>query len=113
MHELTLCSSILRTVEAEARKGAFSRVHRVRLEIGAFAGVELEALRFGFDVVMRESVAAGAVLDIIEIPGQAWCLGCSRAVTLSQRFDPCPSCGGHRLQVTGGTELRIKDLEVE
>jgi hydrogenase nickel incorporation protein HypA/HybF len=79
----------------------------------SFAGVELEALRFGFDVVTRQSVAEGASLDIVEVPGRAWCLGCSRSVTVGQRFDPCPRCGGHRLRVTGGDELRIMDLEVE
>jgi hydrogenase nickel incorporation protein HypA/HybF len=113
MHELSLCASILQSVEAAARKEQFSRVIRVRLEVGPFAGVELEALRFGFDVVTRQSVAEGASLDIVELPGRAWCLGCSQSVVVSQRFDPCPSCSGHRLQVTGGDELRIKDLEVE
>jgi hypothetical protein len=32
-------------------------VERVRLAIGALSGVEVEALRFGFDVAMRGSVA--------------------------------------------------------
>ena len=113
MHELSLCASIIQTVEQEARKQAFSRVRRVRLEVGPFAGVELEALRFGFEVVTQESVAEGAVLEIVELPGRAWCPACSQSVTIDQRFDPCPSCGGHRLQVTGGEEFRIKDLEVE
>ena len=113
MHELSLCASIVETLEAEARKQRFSRVRRVRLEVGPFAGVELDALRFGFEAVTRQSVAEGAVLEILEPPGRARCLDCSQTVTVSQRFELCPSCGGHRLQISGGDELRIKDLEVE
>jgi hydrogenase nickel incorporation protein HypA/HybF len=25
----------------------------------------------------------------------------------------CPRCGGYRVQVTGGTEMRVKELEIE
>jgi Zn finger protein HypA/HybF involved in hydrogenase expression len=28
-------------------------------------------------------------------------------------YDPCPACGGHPVQATGGTEMRVKELEVE
>ncbi|HHO69047.1 MAG TPA: hydrogenase maturation nickel metallochaperone HypA, partial [Gammaproteobacteria bacterium] len=83
------------------------------LEIGSLAGVEIEAMRFGFDVVMKGSLADGARLEIIERPGQAWCLPCAKAVAVAQRFDACPECGSHQLQVTGGEEMRIKELEVE
>ena len=26
---------------------------------------------------------------------------------------PAPKCGGYQLQVTGGAEMRVKELEVE
>ena len=32
---------------------------------------------------------------------------------VAQRYNACPRCGGYQLQVTGGEEMRIKDLEVE
>ncbi|MDU6673245.1 MAG: hydrogenase maturation nickel metallochaperone HypA, partial [Bradyrhizobium sp.] len=28
-------------------------------------------------------------------------------------YDPCPACGSHQLQVTGGEDMRVKELEVE
>lgn len=112
MHEMALCESILDVMEVEAKKQAFTRVKRVRLEIGVFSGVEIEALRFGFDAVTAGSLADGAALDIDEKPGEAWCFGCDRTISIAARFDPCPHCGGHRLRVTGGEEMRIKELEV-
>jgi len=100
-------------MEEQAATQKFERVKSVWLEIGPLAGVELDALRFGFEVVTRNSLAEGAKLEIIEMPGQAWCLQCSKTVPVSQRFDACPECGSYQLQITGGEELRIKELEVD
>lgn len=77
------------------------------------AGVEIEALYFSFDVVTRDTLAEGAKLAIIELPGQAWCFACGRSILLEDPFDVCPQCQRGALQITGGEELRIKELEVE
>ena len=113
MHEMSLCESVLRIIESEAPVQGFSRVTRVCLEIGRLAGVEVEAMRFGFDVVTAGSLAAGARLDIERVPGGAWCFACRSEVEVAKRFDPCPRCGGFQLEVVRGDEMRIKELEVE
>lgn len=112
MHEMSICQSILSAIEDQARAQDFNRVERVRLEIGPLAGVEIEALKFGFDVVMRGSLVEGAALEIDEPPATAWCLPCGESVPVKRRYDACPHCGSHQLQLTSGEELRIKELEV-
>lgn len=113
MHEMSLCESLLKVMEQEARRQDFHKVLRVRLQIGALAGVEVEALRFGFEVVTRESLAEGAALEVSHQPGRAWCLGCTSEVEVDERWAACPRCGGYGLRVTGGDEMKIMDLEVE
>lgn len=113
MHELSLAQSVVRIVEESARSNGFSRVKTVRLEIGRLAGVEIEAMRFCFDVAVRDSVAEGAELAIIETEGRGWCLDCSRPVPVAARYDACPQCGGYAVELTAGTEMRVKELEVE
>ena len=113
MHEMSLCESLIGVIEDQATAHHYSRVRGVFLEIGTLACVEAEALRFCFDVVTRGTLAEGAALEIIETRPEAWCLACSRAVSVQQRFDPCPECGGYQLQISGGDELRIKELEVD
>lgn len=113
MHEMSLCESIMQIIEDEAQRQGFERVIRVRLEIGRLSGVEIEAMRFGFDAVTRDSLADGAALEIIELPGTAWCLPCGCEVEVRQRFDACPQCGSYQLQVVSGDQMQIKDLEVE
>jgi len=113
MHEMSICESVIQIIEEEARKQAFTKVKQVWLEIGLFSGIEVDALRFSFDVVTRNTVAENAGLNIDELPGQGYCMGCGKTITVRQRFDPCPECGGFQIQVTGGNEMRIKELEVE
>jgi hydrogenase nickel incorporation protein HypA/HybF len=113
MHEMSLCEGVLQVLEEHARSQGFHRVKRVWLEIGALAGVDAQAMRFGFDAVMKGTLAQGARLEIIDLPGEAWCMPCRKSVSVQARFDPCPECGSYQLQVTGGDEMRIKELEVE
>lgn len=112
MHEMSLCEGVVQVIEDEARRHGFTRVRAVRLAIGRFAGVETAALRFGFDVVARGTVAEGARLDIDEMPGRAICFSCGETVDIPDRLAPCPLCGGTRLLATGGDDMTIKDLEV-
>jgi hydrogenase nickel incorporation protein HypA/HybF len=63
-------------------------------------------------VVARDTIAEGAVLEIDQPPGQAFCMGCSTTVTIPARGEPCPACGSHQLMVVGGDEMRVDELEV-
>ena len=112
MHELSICESLLAIIDDQASADSFSKVNRIRLEIGTLASVELQALHFSFDVVSKGGIADGASLEVIELPAKGWCDHCEKEVTVNERYDPCPSCGSHGMRITGGDELRIKDLEV-
>lgn len=113
MHEISICESIVSVIEQQAMAQSFHKVNMVRLEIGPLAGVELEALRFSFDVVTRGGIAEHARLEVIELSVNGWCMPCARPVPVKERFDACPECGSYQIEITGGDELRIKDLEVD
>jgi hydrogenase nickel incorporation protein HypA/HybF len=113
MHEMSLADGVLQVIEDSAKANGFTRVKTVWLEIGALAGVEVEAMRFCFDAVVKDSIADGTRLEIIETQGHGWCMACAKTVPISQRFDPCPECNGYQVQPTGGLELKVRELEVE
>ena len=113
MHEMTLAESVLQIVEDAARREGLRRVRAVWLEIGQLASVEPEAMRFCFTAVARDSVAAGARLEILTTAGAAWCSVCSERVALAELGAACPRCGGYKLRVTEGAEMRVKELEAE
>jgi hydrogenase nickel incorporation protein HypA/HybF len=112
MHEMSLAESVREIVEDTARANGGGQVTHVRLEIGALAQVELAAMRFAFEVVQRGSLADTAALDIVEVEGTAWCMQCSEPVRIARRGDACPLCGGHQLQVTGGDQMRVLDIQM-
>ena len=113
MHEMSLAEGIRGIVVDAAAKGNFTRVKSVVLEIGALSSVEVEALRFCFDVVMRDTVAEGALMEVVDIAGAGWCMPCEASVPIARLYDPCPRCGSYQVQATGGTEMRVRELEVE
>lgn len=113
VHEMSLMEGMLRIVEENARVQGYGRVRTVILEIGKLAGVEVEALRFAFEAVTDGSVAEGATLEIEEPQGLGWCAECEKESPVETRFDPCPHCGRVPLNITGGTQMRVKALDVE
>ena len=113
MHEMSLAESVREIVEETARSNGAQRVAVVRLEIGKLAQVEIDAMRFAFDVVMRGSLAETARLDIVETDASAWCMHCSESVAILHRGDACPLCDSYQLQVTGGDRMRVMDIEIE
>ncbi|WP_374336027.1 hydrogenase maturation nickel metallochaperone HypA [Methyloversatilis sp.] len=113
MHEASLAGGILQLVERTAERERFARVTHLRLEAGQLAGVESRALRFALEAIAPGTLLDGARIDIDEPPGEAWCMDCSLTVRIAQRGDACAHCGGYRLQPTGGTELKVIDMQVE
>ena len=112
MHEMSLAEGILQLVEDTARREGARRVKLVVLEIGSLASIEVEALRFCFDAVTRDSPAEGASLEIQTVPGAGWCLPCGATVPISALYDACPRCGSYQVQATAGTAMRVKEIEI-
>ena len=112
MHELAIAESMLEIVEATARDNAASRVSAIWLELGALSHVAPDALAFCFDAVARGGLAEGARLEIVALPGEAWCMPCGELVGLQRRGDPCPRCGSHQLEVVRGDAMRVKEIAI-
>jgi hydrogenase nickel incorporation protein HypA/HybF len=113
MHEMALAESVLELAEAAARRENARQIKLVVLEIGQLAAVEPEALRFCFEAVTRDSLAQGAVLEIISLPGTGWCAACAASVPIAALHDVCPRCGGYDVQATGGMAMRVREIGIE
>ncbi len=113
MHELSLAEGVLELVEATARREGAGRVHGVVLEIGRLAAVDPEALKFCFASVVRGTMVDGALLEIVDLPGAAWCSQCRASVPVNERFDVCPMCGHAPLQATAGLEMRVREIRID
>ena len=110
MHELSITRSVVAIVSERA---AGQRVTRIRLEIGSLSSVVPDAIRFCFDLCAADTPAAGALLEIDEIPGRGCCNECGREVRLDALIGRCPRCGTADLKLIAGQELNIKEMEVQ
>ena len=113
MHELSLAESLIEQVERAVEAAGGGRVTALHLSVGALAGVDADALRFGFDVATRGTRLEGAALEIALLPVIIHCPICDADVELPdiQHFR-CPRCGTPSLDVRQGRELTIETVEV-
>lgn len=107
MHELGITRNIVAIV---AEHAAGRKVTRVALDVGQFAGVMSEAIRFSFDVVAQGTCVEGAELDIREIEGRVRCRKCSAEFATPQLYSPC-ACGSRDVERLSGEELKIRNYE--
>ena len=112
MHEVSLATALINLVQEQAAAARARRVTRLVLEIGVLSHVDTHALRFAVDAAALGGLAEGATLEIQEPKGVAYCLDCETSMAISGRGAPCPRCGGAKLLVQGGDEMRLKEMEV-
>ncbi|MGM7969773.1 hydrogenase maturation nickel metallochaperone HypA [Yersinia enterocolitica] len=113
MHEISLCLSTLELIEKQARLNDATRITAVWLEIGALSCIEESALRFSFEAASRKTLAENCQLHLSTLPAVAWCWECSNSVAIERHDAGCPHCGSHALQVESGSNLQVKQIEVE
>jgi hydrogenase nickel incorporation protein HypA/HybF len=113
MHELSIAQSVLAAVRAEAGRRPGARVCKVGLRVGELAGLDPESLRFGFEVLVRETDFAGLQLEIEKCPRRQRCPQCGNEFVVRDYQITCPGCGAVRTECIGGDELEIAYLEIE
>lgn len=112
MHEVGLMQEAVRMALDYATSAGASRVHRLRLRVGAMSGVVPDALRFAFDVVCRGTLAEGAVLEIDHVPAVCWCSKCQSEFECEDFINECPKCHEISTELRRGTELDLACVEV-
>lgn len=112
MHEMSVCEGLLQNLEEIARRENAKAITKVRLEIGCFAGIEIEALKFAYEVITKGSIANNSQLIIIEQNAKATCFECGHEFETETRICLCPKCNSAKILANGGDALKIKDLEI-
>jgi hydrogenase nickel incorporation protein HypA/HybF len=113
MHELSIANSILEAVLKERERLNGARVTRVGLRIGALAGVDPDALSFGFEVLVKGTGLEPLPLSIEWTPRRHECPHCKHVFTVDDYQFNCPACGAAETRCIGGDELELTYLEVE
>jgi hydrogenase nickel incorporation protein HypA/HybF len=110
MHEMSITQGIIDICENHSGD---RRVLSIDVEIGELSSVVPEAVEFCFEACSQGTLLEGAKLNIIRIAGRGHCLGCGGDTPLSALFGACQHCGGYRVKVVAGEEMRVREIEVD
>ena len=113
MHELGVTQSILQIALHHANQAGATRIKELNLVVGELASIVDDSVQFYWDMISKDTVCEGAVLNFERIPAQMTCLDCGHTYTLSRGLEACPACGGFRVRVVAGDEFRLESIEVE
>jgi hydrogenase nickel incorporation protein HypA/HybF len=110
MHELSIASAVLNTVE---RHAGGRRVEVVTMTIGALRQVVPGSLDFYFGIVTRDTICEGARLQQDLVPARVRCGSCGEERELDDLpVFLCAACGG-ACEVVTGNELEVDSIELE
>jgi hydrogenase nickel incorporation protein HypA/HybF len=113
MHELGIATSILECVQQEAERHPGARISKVGVKIGELAGVDVDALTFGFECMVKDTEWEGLVLAVELVPRVQRCMKCQHEFRMVD-YDPrCPLCGEFATNCISGEELDIAYMEVD
>lgn len=114
MHELSLCQGLVDYALEELRKlPPASRLTRVRVVVGELRRIVPESLTFAYDVLTKDTPAAGSVLEIIHKPITVRCRQCAWEGAITGALFRCAACDSTDVELTAGKELYLDSLEVE
>jgi hydrogenase nickel incorporation protein HypA/HybF len=113
MHELALAQGILGIVQEYVPENQACDIQKVRVRVGALAGVVPDSLEFCFSAVVADTPWSSARLEIVSVPATAACRVCRCEFGLDDPVFVCPRCGGGDVQQIGGFELQVADIELK
>jgi hydrogenase nickel incorporation protein HypA/HybF len=113
MHELGIANSLLEAVQAEAARLPGAVVRKVGVTVGELAGVDPEALAFGFEAIVSGTEWQHLVLEIETRPRMHRCCSCGASFRVIDYQFACPKCFASQTECIGGDELQLAYLEME
>jgi len=113
VHELSIMSGIFSTCFEEAEKAHAKLITRISVCIGERAGIEVDALKFSFEALSKDTIAECAVFDIEHVPCRGQCNHCHYSFDVGEYlFLQCERCGSDA-KLISGQELHVASIEIE
>jgi hydrogenase nickel incorporation protein HypA/HybF len=113
MHEQSIVESLLALALENAWKANARKIVSINLVVGDYTGVMEDAVNLYFNFLSKDTIASGAQINFTHVPGQLRCRDCDILFPLQNHDYHCPKCEGKRVEIVGGRELYIEDMEVE
>ncbi len=112
MHEMSIALAMIDQITEEAEKHGGGSVEIVHLRVGVLSGVDVQALRFAYELACEGTHLEGSRLEIERIPLIAHCPECAVTHTPDLQEILCPRCITPAQTILQGRELEVRALEI-
>ncbi|MFZ4620160.1 MAG: hydrogenase maturation nickel metallochaperone HypA [Bacteroidota bacterium] len=113
MHELSIAENIVEIIHQYVPKEERTRVRHVFTSVGEHSGVVGDSLEFSFQAITISTDLEKATLEIETVPFIIKCKDCSKESRTEMGSRQCPECSSLNTTVVSGTELRVREIEME
>ena len=113
MHELSITQSILSIALEQAEANHANTITKVNITIGELSGIVDESVKFYFELLSKDTIAAGASLFFDRPPTKLRCRKCSDTFLPDGLNWICPSCGDPSIEIVSGRECHVSSIEVD
>ena len=110
MHELSICQSILNTIENELDIAELENIREIHLKVGMLACIEPEILKNVFQFIKADTAFQNSELFIEVVDVSAECKNCGNTFKVEKYIFVCPLCGEPASNITDGRELLISKI---
>ena len=108
-----IAQSLLDIAIAAAEREGAQRIIRVNVVAGELRGLVPLQFTFCFSLIAEHTIASSAELNLEITPVRGRCRKCEETFIVEDYRYICPKCQSEDIEIVGGTELRLRDIEVE
>jgi hydrogenase nickel incorporation protein HypA/HybF len=112
MHELSIALSIIDEIEEQVQRHEGAAVDAIYLRIGVLSGVDVQALRFAWELASENTPFASSRLEVERVALLVYCPQCSTTHRPSPQNIACPRCMTPEQEIIEGRELEVRALEL-
>jgi hydrogenase nickel incorporation protein HypA/HybF len=113
MHEYPVTEQIIKIASEKAKENKALRVTRINLVVGEASGFIGESIQMYFDILAKDTICEGAVLEMETVKSKWKCPGCDILYTRRPLSFACPQCGEDGLPTNIGKEFYVKSIEID
>lgn len=113
MHEISICQSILNTVQREMNGEDIEHIREIHLKVGLLSCVEPDVLKHVFSYIKEGTPFQNSELMIEMVEVSALCENCGNVFIVEKYKFVCPQCEAPVTNITEGKELLIDKIILE
>lgn len=107
MHELGLCSEMVKTLLDYMKQEKLTRIDEIELTVGEATGVVPSYMYEAFPAVVQGTKLEGSKLKLNMVKATGVCKKCGEEFALHENHETCPFCGSREYDIERGFEYEI------